>query len=568
MFIVTIKNENFETEIQNAKIKLSSGKVNQGINQIDTFQFKILPSNVGFDRLFDFKTRVKVFNTNKNRNEFNGRVLCSSGEMTQEGLIFKNVTCESNFGFFMDSIQDYVEERNWTVRELFEHIISVHNKQFENEPYKQFQIGTIEVEDKNDNLYCGIQRTKTWTALKEKLVNVLGGEFRLRIENDINYIDYLNEIGETKTTEISLSKNMKSIVREPDPSAFVTRLIPLGCKLKKTIEEEDEDGNITEKEVESEERLTVKSVNDGKEYIDVEEAISEYGIICDVKEFDDVTEASNLLSKGKKWLEENNKLQVKYQITAIDLSLLGLDIDDFEICNKYPLKNSLLGIDDVGRVTNKSLDICEEMKSTLQIGDNFKKLSEIQKEQKENLKNLENTVTKIDSNYVTNAAIYDERREYTSLINQKFDSISSTVSENYVSKSDLKEERESISSEIVQTAENIEFNFSDTKESVDEHGSKLDEIEKHINFSNDVAITITGGEKENDDENEIALLIDNNKGIIFQSNGIDISKWDGEWFHVGNLIVKLTERAQFGNFAFVPRSNGSLDLLKVGETIG
>lgn len=568
MFIVTIENENVKAEIQNARVKLSNGKINQGINQIDTFQFNILPSNVGFNRLFDFKTKVKVFNTNKNRYEFNGRVLCSTAEMTQDGAIFKSVTCESNFGYFMDSIQSYVEERNWTVRELFEHIVSVHNEQFENEPRKQFRIGMLNVEDKNDNLYCGIQRTKTWDALKDKLLNTLGGEFRLRVENDVNYIDYLKEIGETKATGITLSRNMKSIVKEPDPSAFVTRLIPLGCKLKKTIKEEDEDGNVSEKEVETEERLTVKSVNNNKEYIDVEEAIKAYGIICDVKEFDDVTEASNLLSKGRAWLEENNKLQIKYQITAIDLSLLGLDIDDFEICNKYPLKNSLLGVDDVGRVIGKSLDICEEMKSTLQIGDNFKKLSEIQKEQNESLKNLENAVTKIESNYVTNVAITDERREYTSLINQKFDNISATVSETYISKSELKEERESISSEIDQKANSVEIKFNDTKETLDEHSSKIEEFEKHIKFSNDIAITITGGEKEEDEEEEIALLIDNNKGIVFQSNGIDISKWDGEWFHVGNLIVKLTERAQFGNFAFVPRSNGSLDLLKVGDIVG
>ena len=42
--------------------------------------------------------------------------------------------------------------------------------------------------------------------------------------------------------------------------------------------------------------------------------------------------------------------------------------------------------------------------------------------------------------------------------------------------------------------------------------------------------------------------------------------WDGVDFHTGNIIVKVEERAQFGNFAFIPRSDGSLMFLKVGDS--
>ena len=52
--------------------------------------------------------------------------------------------------------------------------------------------------------------------------------------------------------------------------------------------------------------------------------------------------------------------------------------------------------------------------------------------------------------------------------------------------------------------------------------------------------------------------------IQFTKNGTPIGWWDGNDFHTGNIVVEVNERAQFGNFAFLPRSDGSLMLLKVG----
>ena len=58
------------------------------------------------------------------------------------------------------------------------------------------------------------------------------------------------------------------------------------------------------------------------------------------------------------------------------------------------------------------------------------------------------------------------------------------------------------------------------------------------------------------------LSLDNDL-IIFKKNGQQFGWWDGVDFHTGNIVIDVTERAQFGNFAFVPRSNGSLSFMKV-----
>lgn len=363
MYIVTIKNGDTAVQIHNNDQKLPSGKIVKGINAIDSFQFSMLPANAGFRDIHDYKTLVTVYNGNRNRCDFYGRVLYSEDEMTDSGNIKKEVICESYLGFFCDSQQEYVSERNWTVSGLLQHIVDCHNSQVED--YKRFIIGEVTVTDPNDNLYCGIQRENTWNTLKSKLIDSLGGELRFRVEDDEIYLDYLTEIGGYSSTEIALSKNMKSIVREKDPSEIVTRLIPLGCKL----------GDDTE------ERLDITSVNGGKNYIEDETAIELYGIRVATVEFDDVTVASNLLSKGVSWLNENNKVQVNYTVNALDLSLIGLETDDFDVGNHHPLKNHLLGIDDTVRIIKKNIDICEEVKSTVEFGDNFEKLSDAMKKQ-------------------------------------------------------------------------------------------------------------------------------------------------------------------------------------------
>ena len=58
-------------------------------------------------------------------------------------------------------------------------------------------------------------------------------------------------------------------------------------------------------------------------------------------------------------------------------------------------------------------------------------------------------------------------------------------------------------------------------------------------------------------------LVLQNDIVSFHKDGEQFGWWDGVDFHTGNIIIKVTERAQFGNFAMVPRTDGSLSFLKV-----
>lgn len=259
----------------------------------------------------------------------------------------------------MDTSTRYGEYHNISVRDFLTVIVNNHNNGIE--AYKQFTVGIVDVDGGNDNLYRFLGNAKTLDAIKEKLINRLGGELRIRNVDGINYLDYVKKIGELKSTDIRLSKNLVTIEQEKDPTSIITRLVPFGAK--------NED---------SEQRLDIKSVNGGLDYIDDVEAMLEFGVIEDSFYWDDVTIASNLLINGQEKLIEVNRIKKKYKIGALDLSLIDLDIDSFEVGNEYPVINPLMAINEDLRVIERTIDINSPQNSNLTIGDKFEDIKAYQ----------------------------------------------------------------------------------------------------------------------------------------------------------------------------------------------
>ena len=114
-----------------------------------------------------------------------------------------------------------------------------------------------------------------------------------------------------------------------------------------------------------------------------------------------------------------------------------------------------------------------------------------------------------------------------------------------------------LSTDLTQTAEGIYIDITRIDGGLDETKKTL---KKHFSFTND-GIRISAG------KNEMTLRIDNDI-IIFEKDNVFYGWWDGENFHTGNIEIDVNEQARFGNFAFVPRTDGSLSFLKVSDDKG
>lgn len=384
-----IINDGVETVIHSPyvnELKLESGKIKKEINKIDSFEMSFYLNNPAYGKIKPLKTLVNVLNLKTNKYEFEGRVLGPSKNMDSSGLFDESYECEGELGYLHDSQQKHREFRG-SPKELLVELLNYHNSQVE--PYKQFQVGNVTVMDPNDYVYLYTSAEKTtFETIKEKLIDRLGGELQIRKENGVRFLDYLVEVGEQKDTEIRLAKNLISMSVDVDPTEIITRLTPLGAR----IESEDETATDA-----SEARLTIESVNNGVPYIDNEALKKEFGIQGGAVTWDDVTDPNNLLSKGRTYLSSQKTSLNQYKIAALDLFLIGLDIDYLDVGNSHPVKNPIMGIDERLRIIGKSININEPHNSDLTIGDKFKTLSEYQNEANKSAQkvvDLQNTVNR------------------------------------------------------------------------------------------------------------------------------------------------------------------------------
>ena len=356
MFIVTITNGAENTIIHSdGTDRISGGKIAKSINAVDSFSFTIYPNNAGYDFLKPLTTAVKGYDENTGKDIFIGRVLKCPDSMDERGLICRKVTCEGRLGWLYDSVQPYVEYKMVGISTVLSSFLSKHNAQVGAD--KRIELGQVTVTASNNYTYTA-NWDKTMNVIADKLIGKFGGEIQLRDKDGKVYLDYLENIGHGTDTTIELAVNLKTISREVDETAVITRLYPLGAKL-----------------TDSEKRLTIGTVNGGKDYIEDSSLIAKYGVISGPQIWDDVTLASNLLSKGKEYLKSVNRAKVQYQITALDLSRIDKHIEQFELGCWYRVKNSLMGIDEDLRIVGISIDLDNPQASQLTFGDRFETLS-------------------------------------------------------------------------------------------------------------------------------------------------------------------------------------------------
>lgn len=356
MFVVTITNGAENTIIHSdGTDRISGGKVAKSINAVDSFSFTIYPNNAGYDLLKPLTTSVKVYDESTDKDIFIGRVLKCPDSMDERGLICRKVTCEGRLGWLYDSVQPYVEYKMVGISTVLSSFLSKHNAQVGAD--KRIELGQVTVTASNNYTYTA-NWDKTMNVIADKLIGKFGGEIQLRDKDGKVYLDYLENIGHGTDTTIELAVNLKTISREVDETAVITRLYPLGAKL-----------------TDSEKRLTIGTVNGGKDYIEDSSLIAKYGVISGPQIWDDITLASNLLSKGKEYLKSVNRAKVQYQITALDLSRIDRHIEQFELGCWYRVKNSLMGIDEDLRIVGISIDLDNPQASQLTFGDRFETLS-------------------------------------------------------------------------------------------------------------------------------------------------------------------------------------------------
>lgn len=542
---------------------LIAGSITEGVNEFASFSFTLLPNSAAYDHIHPLSTLVAVMDGAAVR--YYGRVLTETPSMAQTGLVQKNIICEDRMAYLCDSIQPYAPEQQYDgdasrtgLQEFIDVILANHNAQVET--YKQITRGTVTVTTYagSTGVYKGLNYETTWETLKKKLVDVFGGEMRVRETGGQLYLDYMPSLGTTRATTIEVTKNMIAASQTLDPSNVVSRLIPLGAKL--TVETYDESGNLREQE--TEERLTIADVQTplGQIYVENAAALSLYGIQYKTVIWDDVHDPLILLQRGNSYMESQNKALATHSVSALDLSYIGETVDEFNLYDRYPVINAVIGISDTLEIIRKSTDIFAPYNPTLTFGDKAINLADIVAGNIGSIADAAALVSRADTaltNGINN--IYTYVQDTATSIQQNTNSLIATVEQNTVQQSVYDEFSELVRNILQMDADGTTMIFQTIQEQIqtvdDTQASNYAEILKYIRFENG---NITLGEVDN----PITLMLENDI-LAFYQNGAQVAYLSNNRFYVTD--GEFNNSLRIGKFAFIPRSNGNLSFQKVGD---
>ncbi|USF96125.1 putative tape measure protein [Latilactobacillus phage TMW 1.46 P1] len=345
---------------------VSAGKLTLKESDIDDFELSVNQNNPLFGRVKPLQTHIVL--KQDNTILFKGRALKPKREMTSSGQFVQSFSFESILAYLLDSTQRFREVHNTSPADFFRLLITAHNSQVP--AYKQFKVGNVDVTNSTDNVYRFIDYANTYNTIKDKLISRLGGFLRVRIESDGNYIDYLKDPGKEHSTDnpIKVGRNLKSASVEIDPTNVITRFIPLGA----TIESNNPNGETNV----ANPRITIASVNGGRDYIDIPELQAVFGIINGTNVWDDVHTPETLKPKAEQWVRDQTAAEEHWTISAVEI---GLDrFKTFNVSDSYQFINPAVAEPQLLRITQKVIDVLSPHSSSLTIGDKKKTLTQYQ----------------------------------------------------------------------------------------------------------------------------------------------------------------------------------------------
>ena len=533
---------------------LSNPTLKEEVNKIAELDFDISPTHPNFDKLEHLVSGIVLKKGNKVL--FKGRIIKEQQKMDKS----KQVTCESVLAFLFDSVV-----RPYTFQgspaELLKFYIDKHNEQVDEE--KQFILGKTTGANLDPNEYINRSNenySNTYDEIQDKLLNI-GGYFYVRYEDDGNYIDWVDDftgdVGQIISLQtIEFGKNLKDITAENDASNTYSVVIPLGAEI------ENEDGTKY--------RLDIKSVNNGLDYLVNETALNKYGwIVAPIEDttWDSVTVASNLKTKGQNLLDQQGvMLKSTLELNAIDLNVVDGSIDSFEMYQYIRVQSTPHGISKTYLLTKKETPITKPENMTITLGETKDTLTGIQMNNDKVIKEVGYIIEDYEINKeLINQEIDEIRQEVinnTSLIEQTDTQIRLDVASEYVSTGTFDEFRETTETQFTVQADGIEAKFSEMVllvENVEgETQAQFRELASYIRgYQNeDGQPVLELGAVTSD-----IILKQTNDRIQFIQGGMEVAYISNNTLYItdGHFINSL----RVGDFAFIPRANGSLDFKKV-----
>lgn len=333
------------------KYDLAGLKITTGLNIGGTAEIVMPAGHPAYNYFISYKTIVTIYRDGVLL--FRGRALYTAETFTRQ----RTVTCEGELCFLRDTInRPYLYQA--TPRSCFVTIIGAHNKA--TDPEKMFQVGDVTVVDPNDYIRLESESAETTLDTLNKLVERCGGYIKFTEDDEgRRVIHWLGALDSKSDQSIEFGENLLDFSSTgANTTSLATGVVPYGSR-----------DSTTKK------RLTIESVNGGKDYIIDEEAVAVRGTIMATATWDDVTEPANLLKKARAYLDENKVFITSLELTALDLSYLDRDLDSFTVGDMIRVSSPPHGVNEDFQLTKKTEDLLNPARSRVTLGKEIQSLT-------------------------------------------------------------------------------------------------------------------------------------------------------------------------------------------------
>ena len=358
---------------------LLSPVLNLEVGKNGTLSFALPPNNVLYNSIKQQKSIIKVLQVDKINNHYVSTELFRGTVYSEKTDFYnrKQVVCEGELSFFNDSIvRPYSYQGD--VGPLFQKYVNEHNNVVDIN--KQFTPRRCTVTDPNGYITrANMNYPSTKSEMNEKLLDILGGHFETGEENGLRYIDYLAEYENISSQKIEFGKNELDISQFITSEDVATRIVPLGKKNEETGE-----------------YLTIKSVNNGLDYLQDDSAVALFGVKEIQVVFDDVTLPENLKAKGQQVLQDRINKTVSIEVNAADLHNLDVNIEALRIGQYVRVISKPHGLDRLFLLSKLNLALDKPSSCSLVLGATFKTLTQKQIEAEKRLnQTVQNNVVNV-----------------------------------------------------------------------------------------------------------------------------------------------------------------------------
>ena len=511
-------------------LKIYDPSVELELNKTGSFVFTVYPDHPRYSMVKRMKSIIQVWQDDDLL--FRGRVLDEEVGWHNE----KTFSCEGELAFLLDTIQRPYDFTG-SIPEFLGMLLSNHNTQAD--PEKRFTLGNVTVTDPNNFIVrSDIDYTNTWDVITKKLIDMLGGFLQVRHVDGVNYLDYLKESTLLAPQKITFGKNLLDLKRSRKGEDIATAIIPLGAKTEGT-----------------DKRLTIESVNGGVDFLVDEDAVNELGIIYRTVIFDDVTDPTNLKTKGEAHLSDSVKQWETIELTAADLATVDKDITSFHLGTQVQVESKPHGLNQRFRTEKLSLKLLDPAANKMTLGKTTLAFSEAMKGVSDYQWQILQSVERTEK--ATSEAVYNVEKNLLASIEVSAQNIQSTVAESFYLKEDTDALISSVSTTVEQTKNSFEIQFNQFSQDIEAVSSGADaefeEIRKYIRFVDGQILLGEVG-------NELELQISNDR-ISFLQDGAEVAYFSNRKLYVTD--TQILHSLQLGSFAFMPRSNGNLSFKKV-----